>query len=49
MTPQHPPKAKYTGMVTVKEQQYELPTSKHVATGGDITEADQLTGRKRSK
>ena len=25
---EHPPKAKYTGMVTVKEQQYELPTSK---------------------
>ena len=28
MTPQHPPKVKYTGMVMVKEQQYELPTSK---------------------
>ena len=28
MTPQHPPKVKYTGTVTVKEQQYELPTSK---------------------
>ena len=27
-TQQNPPKAKYTGMVTVKEQQYELPTSK---------------------
>ena len=27
-TPQHPPKAKYTGTVTVKKQQYELPTSK---------------------
>ena len=27
-TPQHPPKVKYTGTVTVKEQQYELPTSK---------------------
>ena len=26
--PEHPPKAKYTGTVTVKEQQYELPTSK---------------------
>ena len=26
-TPQHPPKAKYTSTVTVKEQQYELPTS----------------------
>ena len=26
--PEHPPKAKYTGMVMVKEQQYELPTSK---------------------
>ena len=25
---QHPPKAKYTGTVTVNEQQYELPTSK---------------------
>ena len=25
---EHPPKAKYTGTVTVKEQQYELPTSK---------------------
>ena len=25
---QYPPKAKYTGTVTVKEQQYELPTSK---------------------
>ena len=25
---QHPPKAKYTGTVTVKVQQYELPTSK---------------------
>ena len=25
---QHPPKAKNTGMVTVKDQQYELPTSK---------------------
>ena len=24
----HPPKVKYTGTVTVKEQQYELPTSK---------------------
>ena len=28
MTPRHPPKAKYTGTVMVKEQQYELPTSK---------------------
>ena len=28
MTPQHPPKVKYTGMVMVKEQQYERPTSK---------------------
>ena len=28
MTPQHPPKVKYRGTVTVKEQQYELPTSK---------------------
>ena len=28
MTPQHPPKAKYTSTVMVKEQQYELPTSK---------------------
>ena len=28
MTPQHPPKVKYTGTVMVKEQQYELPTSK---------------------
>ena len=27
-TPQHPLKANYTGTVTVKEQQYELPTSK---------------------
>ena len=27
-TPQHPPKVKYTGTVTVKKQQYELPTSK---------------------
>ena len=27
-TPQHPPKVKYTGTVMVKEQQYELPTSK---------------------
>ena len=27
-TPQHPPKVKYTGTVTVKGQQYELPTSK---------------------
>ena len=27
-TPQHPPKVKYTSMVMVKEQQYELPTSK---------------------
>ena len=26
--PEHPPKAKYTGTVTVKEQQYEFPTSK---------------------
>ena len=26
--PQHPPKAKSTGTVTVKDQQYELPTSK---------------------
>ena len=48
-TPQHPPKVKYTGTVTVKEQQYELQTSKHVATGEDIAEADQLTGRKRTK
>ena len=27
-TPQHPPKVKYAGTVTVKEQQYELSTSK---------------------
>ena len=27
-TPQHPPKVKYTSTVMVKEQQYELPTSK---------------------
>ena len=28
MTPQHPPKVKYTGTVTVNEQQHEMPTSK---------------------
>ena len=28
MTPQHPPKVKYTGTVTVNEQQYERPTSR---------------------
>ena len=33
MTPQHPPKVKYTGTVTVKEQQYELPTSKPCSHG----------------
>ena len=27
-TPQHPPKVNYTGTIMVKEQQYELPTSK---------------------
>ena len=27
-TPPHPPKVKYTGMVTVNEQQHEMPTSK---------------------
>ena len=31
---QHPPNAKNTGMVTVKDQQYELPTSKpHIHKG----------------
>ena len=33
ITPQHPPKVKYTGMVMVKEQQYELPTSKPCSHG----------------
>ena len=33
MTPQHPPKVKYTGMVMVKEQQYELSTSKPCSHG----------------
>ena len=28
MTPQHPPKVKYTGTVTVNEQQHERPTSR---------------------
>ena len=32
-TPQHPPKVKYTGMVMVKQQQYELPTSKPCSHG----------------
>ena len=32
-TPQHPPKVKYTGTVMVKEQQYELPTSKPCSHG----------------
>ena len=32
-TPQHPPKVKYTGTVMVKEQQYELPTSKPHSCG----------------
>ena len=32
-TPQHPPKVNYTGTVTVKEQQYELPTSKPCSHG----------------
>ena len=32
-TPQHPPKVEYTGTVTVKEQQYELPTSKPCSHG----------------
>ena len=32
-TPQHPPKVKYTGTVTVKEQQHELPTSKPCSHG----------------
>ena len=32
-TPQHPPKVKYTGTATVKEQQYELPTSKPLRHG----------------
>ena len=32
-TPKHPPKAKYTGTVMVKEQQYELPTSKPCSHG----------------
>ena len=31
--PEHPPKVKYTGTVTVKEQQYELPTSKPCSHG----------------
>ena len=32
-TPQHPPKVKYTGTDMVKEQQYELPTSKPCSHG----------------
>ena len=32
-TPQHPPKVKYSGTVTVKEQQYERPTSKPCSHG----------------
>ena len=32
-TPQHPPKVKYTGTVMIKEQQYELPTSKPCSHG----------------
>ena len=32
-TPQHPPKVKYTGTVMVKEQQYELPTSRPCSHG----------------
>ena len=32
-TPQHPPKVEYSGMVTVNEQQYELPTSKPRSRG----------------
>ena len=31
--PEHPPKVKYTDTVTVKEQQYELPTSKPHSCG----------------
>ena len=33
MIPQHPPKRKYSGMVMVKEQQYERPTSKPRSDG----------------
>ena len=32
-TPQHPPKVKYTSTIMVKEQQYELPTSKPCSHG----------------
>ena len=33
MTPQHPPKVKYSGTVTVKQQQDERPTSKPCSHG----------------
>ena len=47
---QHPPKAKNTGTVTVKDQQYELPTSKPRShKRRHVAEADRLTGRKRTK
>ena len=46
---QHPPKAKNTGKVTVKDQQYELPTSKPRSHKRRCAEADRLTGRKRTK
>ena len=48
-TPQHPPKAKYTGTVTYKSNRMNCQLPSHVAMGGDVTEADQLTGRKRTK
>ena len=44
-TPQHPPKVKYTQTVMVKQQQDERPTLKQHSQGGDVTEANQFTGK----
>ena len=44
-TPQHPLKEKYFQMVTVKQQQDERHTLSSIATGGDVAEANQFTGR----
>ena len=46
---QHPPKAKSTGTVTVKVQQYELPTSKPRSHKRKRRRGKRLTGRKKTK
>ena len=46
---QHPPNAKIQVRLRLKANNMNCQLPSHIATRKDVTEADQLTGRKRTK